>query len=766
MIKIKNRNMSIKAAKFHLKEIRGKPLSQQERINKAVELASILLKISRNSRLRVEKKREKWLGKMMNDPKGRLFATQMADLCFRSQNPVRVIDQLLYLIEEYGVPHFLSDKERIQFLLFQHFGKRYPAFFLHRIKKKLKRELAAVLIPDKPKKFIERCRKSNIRINLNHLGEAILGEDEAERRLQTYLDDLADPLIDYISVKCSGLYSQINLIAFDQTLDHLADKLRQLYRASSPHQFVNLDMEEYRDLDLTVALFKKVLDEPEFLDRHAGIVLQSYLPESFEVLQELTDWAVKRGGAPIKIRLVKGANLGMEAVESSMHNWRQAPFERKHESDANFKRMLNYALDPKHIHAVHIGVGSHNLLDIAYALVLRSETESEEFVDFEMLNGMATSTQRTIKQLTGSVVLYSPEAKFHHFQNALSYLIRRLDENGSPQNFLRHAFQFKPRNFLWEQEIKRFRLACRKMDTLTSERRRMVRPVVSNEPDSDFALPAMRAKVKQIYQPKKYPDIPLVIGGKELEGERRSGYDPSTNQTLYHYHVADQGQVEEALDSCELHCPQNVFKKVAENLRNMREELMAAMLADGGKIPTESDPEISEAIDFVEYYRKQWANEGNPKGIILVASPWNFPVAIPVGGIAAALITGNAVLFKPAPEAILTGWKLAQAFWNAGVPKTTLQFLPCDDEPVGSALIQNPKIASVILTGATQTARHFLKLRPSLDLMAETGGKNSLIVSSMADRDLAIRDLVHSAFGHAGQKCSACSLGILEKRDL
>lgn len=204
-------------------------------------------------------------------------------------------------------------------------------------------------------------------------------------------------------------------------------------------------------------------------------------------------------------------------------------------------------------------------------------------------------------------------------------------------------------------------------------------------------------------------------------------------------------------------------------MRRQRGSLIGAMVADTAKTIPEADIEVSEAIDFVEYYRRKSEEataltdiRWNPKGTIVVTPPWNFPCSIPIGGISAALAAGNCVIFKPANEAILVGWILAQCFWDAGIPQNVLQFLPCEDEPEGSTLIKDPRVASVILTGATATAKHFMKMRPGLDLMAETGGKNAIIVTSMADRDLAVKNIVQSAFGHAGQKCSACSLLILE----
>ncbi|MCB1136133.1 MAG: proline dehydrogenase family protein, partial [Chlamydiia bacterium] len=340
--------------------------------------------------------------------------------------------------------------------------------------------------------------------NLNHIGEAILSEDEAERRLHMYLDSLADPCVEYVSVKISSICSQINLIAKDETLKILKDRLRRLYRAAAKERFtrpdgsvvtkfVNLDMEEYRDLHLTMELFQSVLSEPEFFRFSAGLVLQAYLPDSYLIQQELTVWAMKRvaqGGAPIKIRLVKGANLAMERVESSLHSWRQAPYDQKIDVDANYKRMLDYGTQPDHARAARIAVGSHNLFDIAYAMLIREERSVAPHVSFEMLEGMADHIRRTVFDITGDILLYAPSAKRKEFVNAVSYLIRRLDENTADDNFLRHSFDLEPGSPVWEEQVRLFSEACNRVASVSHSPRRSLNrfdPPKTLEKDAPFA---------------------------------------------------------------------------------------------------------------------------------------------------------------------------------------------------------------------------------------------------------------------------------------
>ncbi len=796
-----------------LDSAKGKILTIGQRQKLAVELAALMLNEANKIQTRSEKRKQAELARMMKDPRGKAFTTTMTDQCFRSKKSGRVAHQMIYLLNQFGIPRYLDFSKRLSLAAFQLLGRAFSPIFVPMATWTLRRQTKTVILPGEKhalSKHMHKRRKEGVRLNLNHLGEAILGEDEALQRLNVYLHDLAENDIEYVSVKISTIFSQINMLGWEKTIDVLADRLRQLYRVAKANtfvradgtrspKFVNLDMEEYRDLKLTVELFKKVLDEPEFKEFSAGIVLQAYLPDAHEIQKELTLWAmerVKHKGAPIKIRIVKGANLSMEQFEASVRGWPQTPYTDKISVDANYKRMVTYGCLPEHAKAVHIGVASHNLFDIAYALLLRAEYNVEKEVSFEMLEGMADHIRRVVQKLAKDILLYCPVATKKDFQSAVAYLIRRLDENTGPENFLRHTFGLKPGTPEWKTQVKRFAEACdeithtpigprRHQNRLETPQGYDTQGPFENESDTDFALPENRVWVDQIinaWKKKKIESIPCVIGGQEFRESkpRGEGDDPSKpREFLYTYSLAGWAQVDEALKiaksyeakwaatSVDSRC--DLLAKAAQKLRERRGDLIGVMMADGGKTPYESDPEISEAIDFAEYYRRsaikmdackdlQWT----PKGTYLVAPPWNFPVSIPAGGILGALAIGNCVIFKPAPEAVLSGWILVNALWDAGIPKEALQFINCEDDPVGSKLIKDPRLNGVILTGATSTARLFMTMRPDLDLSAETGGKNAMIITSLSDRDLAIKDLVQSAFGHSGQKCSAASLAILE----
>ena len=410
----------------------GDDLPQQ-----AVALAERLLRTARQEQTAAEQEQAARLARMMADPAGKELTIALVDQAFRSHHPDRIADQLRHLLHVYGAPHYMDWWERVALVLGSAMSHYLPNLVVPPVIARLRQETRAVILPGEEgdlRRYLQQRRQDGMRLNLNQLGEAILGEGEAQRRMQAYFDLLARADVEYISVKVSSVFSQLNLVAFDATKAYVKERLRALYRQAMAHhyvhpngrvtpKFVNLDMEAYTDLHLTVAAFTEVLDEPEFLTLSAGIVLQAYLPDAFSIQQDLTTWAMARcahGGVPIKIRLVKGANLAMEQVEAALHGWPQAPYPTKLETDANFKRMVAYGSQPAHAQAVRLGVASHNLFDVAYGLLLRHQHGVKEAVECEMLEGMANHQARAVQHEAGGLLLYAPVVKTEDFHSAIA----------------------------------------------------------------------------------------------------------------------------------------------------------------------------------------------------------------------------------------------------------------------------------------------------------------------------------------------------------
>jgi RHH-type proline utilization regulon transcriptional repressor/proline dehydrogenase/delta 1-pyrroline-5-carboxylate dehydrogenase len=785
----------------------------------AIDLAARLLTAAKQQQTAQEEVYGAKIARMMEDPLGKAMTMALADQAFRSQRPVRIADQLKHLIDHYGVPHYFAAWEQAGLYLGALIGEYLPHLVVPAIMAKLQHDTQNVILPseeDKLRAYLHKRYTSGTRLNLNQLGEAILGEAEAERRLDAYLTLLARPDVEYVSVKISSVVSQISLIAFEQTVEAIKTRLRTLYRVAlaneylTPsgqrvHKFVNLDMEEYRDLHLTVEAFTHVLSEEEFLSHKAGIVLQAYLPDAYPIQHELTQWAQHRasqGGAAVKLRIVKGANLAMERVEAAQRGWEQAPYLTKHEVDTNYKRMVTYGCQPQHARAVNLGIASHNLFDIAYGLLLRADNSVEAYVECEMLEGMANHQARAVQDEAGGLLLYAPVVKQEDFHSAIAYLVRRLDENTAAENFLHDLFGLEVGSPNWDKQKNAFLASIQALnqehnqDQISVDPRRTqnrarhiphmaANAPFTNEPDTDWSLRHNQhwiAAVVERWDNNRLEPIPLQIGGTFITGlYTGEGFDPSRpGQLAYRYAQATQEQINTALDKA-VHAQatwaatsiterKQLLVRCAEVLARDRGELIGAMLLDSGKAATEADAEISEAIDFANYYARALDDAINeftdcvytPLGTVLVTPPWNFPLAIPCGGVLAALMAGNTVILKPAPEAVLVGWQLCNTLWEAGIPQTVLQFVPTTDDAVGQSLVTDDRIDAVILTGAYATGRLFQSWKPGLKLMAETSGKNSMIITALADRDQAIKDLVHSAFSHAGQKCSAVSLAVLE----
>ena len=620
---------------------------------------------------------------------------------------------------------------------------------------------------------LARARAEGFRLNLNLLGEAVLGEDEANRRLHRVAELAARPDVDYVSIKVSAVASQLSTWDTEGSVRRVVDRLLPLYRAAAAGgTFLNLDMEEYRDLALTVRVFDELVGDPQVRGAEMGIVLQAYLPDTSDALEEITAIARRRvaaGGARLKVRLVKGANLAMEQVEAELHGWAQAPYAGKPEVDAHYVRLVRRALDPERTTALRVGVASHNLFHVAYAHLLAAHRGVSEALDIEMLQGMAPAQARAVQREVGQVLLYTPVVAKQDFDVAISYLVRRLEENAAHQNFLHALFAGGdgPDEGIASQEDA-FLASVARADAVPTGRRRLPRdPAASspapgafrNAPDTDPAVAESRDWAARLVAEDVEPPAGAVevATGAEVDAvvARAVAAAPAWSARTPAERAA-------------------VLRRAADELEAARADLVATMVHEAGKTVAEADPEVSEAVDFARYYadRAEDLADGRvpgavfrPRGVTVVTPPWNFPVAIPVGSVLAALAAGSPVLIKPAPQTPrcvrVAGAAIQRALDASGVEEAALQVVLSPEGEVGRRLVTHPDVARVVLTGSLETAQLFAGWRPDLDVLAETSGKNALVITPSADVDLAVADLVRSAFGHAGQKCSAASLAIL-----
>lgn len=756
-----------------------------EIVDKAIQRAETWMAVEDDSSGK-EAKSTQQLAALVHDENGIDFTMGFVDRVARPEDNTVAAKQLKNIFgRQDKLPDFIGAVDKGLIGAGAFVGPLVPAVVMPLARKRMRQMVGHLVLDAEGKalnKRLEEAADEGFTLNLNLLGEAVLGEAEAKDRLESTRLFLQNPRVSYVSIKASSVCAQLNPWDIEGNTERLKDRLRPLYREAlkrSPHSFINLDMEEYKDLHLTIKLFKELLMEEEFLNLEAGIVLQAYLPDTYDALVDLAAFAAERrarGGAKIKIRLVKGANLSMERVDAEMHHWEQTPYGTKAEVDANYLRLVDYILQPEHADNVRIGVASHNLYTVAAAVELAEKRGVQEQLDIEMLQGMAPSQARAVKEVVGSIILYTPVVHAEDFDVAVSYLVRRLEENGESQNFLYALFapDIEAPDGLTPMEDQRERFkeaaadrwatfagARRTQDRLREAELELGRMSESRpghfvgEPDTDPSLPANRQWARELLARTPGEAVSALVT------------DPADIDAIVQTAAAlgeDWGAQSGAARA-------HVLDAIGDALANARGDLITAMTHESGKTVAEADPEVSEGIDFCTYYAEsartidRSSSVFTPHRVVLVTPPWNFPMAIPTGGMMAALAAGAAVIIKPAPQVLRIAEVLVDAIRSAlveqGQNPDLVQLVNADEEDAGKALVSHEKIDHVILTGASETAKLFRSWRPEMNISAETSGKNAIIVTPAADPDVAVDHVYNSAFGHAGQKCSAASLVIL-----
>lgn len=745
--------------------------------------------------------------KLLNNPKNKVMLIELLDRSFRCKDKKASFELIEHTLNKFGIADFFSAFEKFLLFSFLNFGKLSPnlsvPFFISHLRNDTK-----AMVLDADENFLaphitKRKNEQNITLNVNLIGEEVLGEAESKYRMQKYEEALKSSYITYISIKITTIFSQINIIDFDYSKDEVVKRLDKLYALALEEQnrqgvskFINLDMEEFRDLELTVAAFMESVGK---FDIKAGIVLQAYIPDSYEYLKKLLAFSKERvlkGMQPIKIRFVKGANMESEETIASQRGWELPTFERKIDTDSNYNKMLDLVLEDENYKYINVGIASHNIFEIAYAYTRIKEAGASESFTFEMLEGMSLQCSYELSKMH-DLILYAPVCDEAHFNNAIAYLVRRLDENTSEDNFMRYFFNLKVGSKEWEEQKSLFLNALEGIKTLDNTTHRKqdrtktqnvpssyTTKTFTNESDTDFILSQNRLwaqNIKAKYENLSDYDVYPVAGELDFTQADLNTLevkDKIAHRTIGTAYLAGENELKAALkvaknsnftqkSSDEIY---GILAKVAKLMRERRGDLIGLAALETGKTFLEIDPEVSEAIDFVEFYphsletlKKQNPNTTfKPKGIGVTIAPWNFPVGISVGTIAAPLAAGNVVLYKPSSLSMLTGYKLCECFWDAGIPRDALIFLPAKGSDISKYILSDEAVKFSILTGGEDTAYAMLEANPTLLLSAETGGKNATIVSKFADRDSAVKNIIHSAFSNSGQKCSATSLLVLE----
>lgn len=637
------------------------------------------------------------------------------------------------------------------------------------------------------------------------LGEATLSHAESDRYVTTYLDLLKLLVEDQqhwplppglakapsinLAVKPTALFPLVNPMDFSGSVEGILAPLRRIAAAViDAGAFLCLDMESYRSKAITLEVYRRL--RQDFRDYpHFGLALQAYLRDSESDLTELLSWA-RRERMPISVRLVKGAYWDYEIVRAQQMGWPVPVRVTKADTDAAFERMTAAIL---HHHEIcHLACASHNIRSIAATLeTAHALAVPEERYEFQMLYGMAEPVRRAILAATGRVRLYCP---FGEMVPGMGYLVRRLLENTANESFLRQSFAGAAEI---EQLLEDPAAIGERATAGEAPAGGVSAESFHNEPAADFtrpevraafpaALAAVRARAGQV--------VPLLIDGHDVV---TSALAPSVNPNRPSEVLGEICQAGIAEAAAAVAAARQAFPvwrdtpvreraalllRTAGLARAQLFDLAAWQVLEIGKQWDQAHADVAEAIDFLEFYAGEMLRLGAPRrlgaipgeenllihegrGVAAVIAPWNFPLAIACGMVSAALVAGNTVVFKPSGLTGIVGRRLVELFQAAGVPRGALNFVPGQGSEIGDCLADHPDIALIAFTGSLEVGLR-INARAAVThpgqsqvkrVIAEMGGKNAIIIDDDADLDEAVPQVLASAFGFQGQKCSACS---------
>lgn len=641
--------------------------------------------------------------------------------------------------------------------------------------------------------------KKGYRFSYDMLGEAARTQKDAERYLTAYRDAIdaigkesnGRGVIEGpgISIKLSALHPRYEFANREEVLASLVPKLLALAtQAKSYNIGLTVDAEEAERLDLSLDIIEAVFCNSALSGWEGfGLAVQSYQKRALPVLDWLTHLA-RRQKRRLMVRLIKGAYWDSEIKNAQVKGLNSYPvFTRKSSTDISFLACAKKILAAPD--AFYPQFATHNAY--SFAAVLEMAGSRRDF-EFQCLHGMGYTLY---DQVVGPAHMNLPcrvYAPVGGHEDLLPYLVRRLLENGANTSFVNRIIDADlPLEDIIADPVAKVRQLAVKphpqiplpCDLFSNERRNSMGIDLTAEDELTHLTEQMVAASKQ-----RWTAMP-IINGVEEHGSPRALLDPSDKQRVAgEVCEATPEQVDSALkhavkaaeswDRQPVATRAACLDKAADLLQQRMPEFMAIAVREAGKTLADAIGEVREAIDFCRYYaaqaRQEFAQplvfpgptgESNQmtfhgKGVIACISPWNFPLAIFTGQVSAALVTGNAVIAKPAEQTPLMAAAMVRLLHEAGIPKAVLQFLPGRGEVIGARLVSDPRVNGVVFTGSTETARAINqslanKQGPIATLIAETGGQNVMIVDSSSLPEQAVMDVISSAFNSAGQRCSA-----------
>lgn len=618
------------------------------------------------------------------------------------------------------------------------------------------------------------------------LGEAARTADDAERYHRSYANAITAIAQQAkgdvrsspgISVKLSALHPRYEYTHYNTVMSELVPRALDLARQAAKAQIgFNIDAEEQDRLELSLDVIAAILQDPSLEGWDGfGVVVQAYGKRATAVIDTLYELAEKLD-RKIMIRLVKGAYWDTEIKLSQELGVNAFPvFTRKINTDLSYMACAQQLMDRRD--RIYPQFATHNAHTCAAVLAMAGN--DKDSFEFQRLHGMGESLHSIVHEGEGTRCrIYAPVGAH---KDLLAYLVRRLLENGANSSFVNQVVdedippEHITRDPYREVEALGEQIASpliRLPADLFAPYRKNSKGYRINEPAS--IIPLMESR--QAWLDHQWIGGPLIVGQTQAQGSARDALSPADpSRVVGKVYEATSAEVTAALDAAVNGAQSwqdtptatraDILRKVADLYEDNIGELTAITTLEAGKMVLDGIAEVREAVDFLRYYaneaeRLDEEEPGKPAGVFVCISPWNFPLAIFTGQVAAALAAGNVVLAKPAEQTPIIATRAVELMRQAGLPEVALQLLPGDGPTVGGPLTSDPRIAGVCFTGSTEVAQIIHKTLannagPDAVLIAETGGLNAMIVDSTALPEQAVRDILLSSFQSAGQRCSA-----------
>lgn len=759
-------------------------MQHKELVAQALEFATKLQEQVQDSISARERRFYYKMQHIIENPEYKALFIELLDSSVHTKDMAHNFELIKRILSRYEFGEFFTSYEKVLLFVFLQVGRYAPSLSVPLFIQQIRKDSSLMLAFGTPESNANSA--TYYFIAKRALSTAIIQDNikKCKRALESRH-------ITHISIKPSAFFIWLWGGDYARMQGDLAQSLHELFAYARAQQHsqgvpkvITLDMEEHQFLELSVSAFMEALSG--YGEIEAGIALQAYVPESYSYLERLCAYAKDRvdsGGKPVYIRLVKGANMQAQKLYASQHNVALPIFSQKLHTDANYKKMLHYVMDSTRYRFVKLGVASHNVFELAYAYTLIQhcvEPEYREHFVFEMSMGISMQASRILGTYH-KLMLYTPVCDDKSFKDTIAYLLRRLDENTSEENFMRNYYAMRVGDESWQKQETMFMESLAYIPQVSSapicQRDNSSKACLQAsiyEMDTEFFTQATYHKFAQaLAQDLPQARIQASFGASVENDEQAQIISSFDGQSAL-------GEVvfASAFDEKALLAPYSpvenlsaVFSKAAESLQARRGEIIKLATLESGKVPMETDMELSELITLLRFYpaslrdlcTKHPQVSLQPKGRGLVVGSAHSHLSVVFSAVLASLACGNQVVFKPSSLVVCSSFVVCECLWGAGIGRNVLCFMPMRRDRFQQALAQMPEdfFAFAVGFGQARSMESIALSQPNL--LAHTIGFNAMIVTKFADYDQAIAHAVSSAFFYGGVGLRKLSVLIVEQ---